>query len=149
MMLTWSSVLRRRPRPPVTTQDHVIQADGVTLDVPRRRAQVDGYLVHLPAREAALLGVLLRRPGKIVHRAALAEAAGNIDHTHHSDLDRLMLRLHRRIQPSPLSPARIHRVGDAGYVFDSTTEPGSGPCEGPRTAQIAQHLLDSGSNKTS
>ena len=63
-MLTWSTMLRRQPRPPAKTQEQVIQADGVTLDLPRRRAQVDGYLVHLPAREAALLGVLLTHPGR-------------------------------------------------------------------------------------
>lgn len=89
----------------------MIQADGLTLDVPRHRVGVDGYLVHLPAREAALLGVLLARAGKVVHRAVLADAAGDIDPTHHRDLDRLMLRLRRRIRPSPLSPVRIHRVG--------------------------------------
>jgi len=97
-MLTWSTMLRRQPRPPAKTQEQVIQADGVTLDLPRRRAQVDGYLVHLPAREAALLGVLLTHPGQIVYRPALAAAAGDIDQTHHRDLDRLMHRLHRRIQ---------------------------------------------------
>lgn len=116
------------PAPPAAAPgedpEQVIQATGVTLDVPRRRAQVDGYLVHLPAREAALLSVLLTHAGQIVYRPALADAAGDIDHSHHRDLDRLMRRLRRRIQPSPLSPARIHRVGDTGYLFDSTTQAG-------------------------
>jgi DNA-binding response OmpR family regulator len=124
MMRTWSTILRRRPRPQSTTQEQVIQADGVVLDVPRRRAQVDGYLVHLPAREASVLGVLLAHAGQVVHRAALADAAGDIDQTHR-DLDRLMHRLRRRIEPSPLTPARLHRVGDTGYLFGSTARAGS------------------------
>jgi DNA-binding response OmpR family regulator len=127
-MLTRYRMLHGGPTPPVTSRGNLIEADGVTLDVARRRAQVDGHLVHLPAREVALLGVLLTRAGKIVHRAALADAAG-IDHTQHRDLARLMLRLHRRIQPSPLSPARIHRVGDTGYLFDSTTRAGNEPTD--------------------
>lgn len=130
-MLTWSTMLRRRPRPPAKTQDQVIQADGVTLDMPRRRAQVDGYLVHLPARETAVLALLLAHAGQVLHRSALAAAAGDIDQAHHRDLDRLMHRLHRRIQPSPLSPARIHRIGDTGYLFGSTAQAGN--CRQPRT----------------
>jgi DNA-binding response OmpR family regulator len=124
-MLTWSTRLRRRPRPPATTQEHVIQAEGILLDVPRRRALIDGYLVHLPAREAAVLAVLMAHAGQIVHRAALADAAGGNDQPDHPDLDRLMQRLRRRTEPSPLSPARLHHVSDTGYLFQLDSPGGS------------------------
>ena len=120
-MLTWSRRPRRWARPPAQTPQQVIQAGGVVLDLPRRRAQVDGYLVHLPAREAALLSLLLTHADQIVYRPALAAAAGNTNPTDHRDLDRLLHRLRRRIQPSPLSPTRLHRVGDTGYLFSPTT----------------------------
>lgn len=80
---------------------------------------VDGHLVHLPAREAAALGLLMAHAGQVVYRAALTEAAWGTEPAHHNDLDRLIRRLRRRIQPSPLSPARLRRVGDTGYTFGS------------------------------
>jgi phosphate transport system protein len=107
------------PESPTKTSEHLIEADGVMLDLARRRAHVDGYVVHLPAREIAVLSVLMSRAGQVVYRAALADAAGTTGQAHHRTLDRMVRRLRRRLQPSPLSPARLHRVGDAGYLFGS------------------------------
>jgi phosphate transport system protein len=103
-----------RPPPSAKSSDEAIEADGVVLDVARRRVHVDGHVVHLPAREAAVLRVLMTRPGQVVYRAALIDAAGT---AHHRALDRLVRRLRRRLQPSPLSPARLHRVGETGYLY--------------------------------
>ena len=118
-MPTWSTKRRRHPRSPATTHEHVIQAEGILLDPARRRALIDGYLVHLPARETAILAVLMTHAGQIVHRATLADAAGHTDQPDHPHLDRLMHRLRRRTQPSPLSPARLHPT-ETGYLLSST-----------------------------
>lgn len=90
------------------------------LDGPRRRVQVDGYVVHLTARETAVHAVLMTRAGRVVSRPALAAVAWGATTVHHRTLDRLLSRLGRRIEPSPMSPARLRRVGDEGYVFGST-----------------------------
>lgn len=105
--------------PSPSTSENMIEVDGVVLDLARRRADVDGYLVHLPARETALLGVLMSHAGQVVYRAALADAAGSPYQAHDRALDRLLRRLRRRLAPSPLSPARLHCVGDTGYRFGS------------------------------
>lgn len=119
-MLTWSMVLWRRSRlRGRVTRDEIIAADGVVFDGPRRRVLVDGYLMHLPAREAAVLGVLMARPGQLVYRPVLIDAGWGAQRAHHGVVDRLMRRLRRRLEPSPVSPARIRRVGDAGYIFGS------------------------------
>ncbi|MFL6150292.1 MAG: winged helix-turn-helix domain-containing protein [Pseudonocardiaceae bacterium] len=122
MMLTWSNVLRRRSSQPGWVADvwWEIEANGVIFDGLRRRVQVDGYLVHLPAREAAVLSLLMTRPGQVVHRCALLSAAWGTGCTRSSALDRLLRRLQRRLAPSPVSPIRIHRVGDNGYVFGAS-----------------------------
>jgi phosphate transport system protein len=109
------------PQLPTKAGDELIEADGVLLDLARRRANVDGYVVHLPARETVVLSVLMSRAGQVVYRAALADAAGMTGQARHRTLDRMVRRLRRRLQPSPLSPARLHHVGDTGYLF------GSGP----------------------
>ena len=142
-MIRRATTLRRRPRPPATAQQ-VMEAAGVVPDVPRRRAQVDGYLVHLPAREAALLAMLMTDAGHLVHRAVLADAAGGIDRAHRGDLDRQLCRLRRRLEPSPLSPPRLHRIGHDGYLFGSsagcTDRPARARLRSPAVARITQVL---------
>jgi len=99
-------------------------AHGVVLDSLRRRVHVDGYVVHLSARETAVLRALMTRAGRVVYRPVLVAAAwgGDIE-AGHCPLDRLLGRLRRRLEPSPLSPARLHRVGDAGYLFGAHPDP--------------------------
>jgi phosphate transport system protein len=115
------------------TSDQLVEVNGVVLDVARRRAIVDGYVVHLPARETAVLSVLMARAGQIVYRTALATAAGTTGDAHRA-VDRMVRRLRRRLQPSPLSPARLHRVGDTGYLFGSrhVDEHSTGPSDSAR-----------------
>lgn len=119
-MLTWSMMLWHRSWPQGrATCGQVQEADGVVFDSPRRRMLVDGYLVHLPAREAAVLSVLMARPGQLVYRPVLVDAGWGAQRAHHGVVDQLMRRLRRRLEPSPVSPARLRRVGDAGYIFGS------------------------------
>lgn len=94
-----------------------MEAGGVVFDGARRRVLVDGYLVHLSAREAAILGVLMDRSGQVVYRAALVDAAWGTRGRPHGAVDRLLRRLRRRLEPSPVSPVRLRRVGDTGYLF--------------------------------
>lgn len=122
MMLTWSNMLRSRVR---TSYQQVMEVGGVVFDAPRRRLLVDGHVVQLPAREATVLGVLMARPGRVVYRPALAEAAWGTHRARHRAADRLLRRLRRRLEPSPLSPVRLRRVGGTGYTFGSTPNRGS------------------------
>ncbi len=120
-MLTWSITLwhrvRRTAEVPHLT---VMESDGVVLDGPRRCVLADGYVVHLTARETAVLGALMARAGQVVYRSTLAAAAWGTTQADYDALDRLLSRLRRRIEPSPLSPIRLTRAGDAGYIFGST-----------------------------
>lgn len=127
IMLRWSSKPHKWAQSPAGRQQQVLEADGVLFDLSRRQAQIDGHCVHFPAREAALLSVLMDRTGKIVYRSALAQAAWGTDQTHHRDVDRPLRRLRRRIEPSPLSPARLHRIGDIGYLLNPTPQPERSP----------------------
>jgi DNA-binding response OmpR family regulator len=118
-MLTW----RRARRTAKLLYRPVMDSHGVVLDSPRRRVQVDGYFVHLSAQEAAVLRAPMTRAGRVVHRPVLAAAAWGSDiDADRSPLDRLLGRLGRRLSPRPHSPARLHRVGDTGYLFGSLPE---------------------------
>lgn len=120
----WIILWRPARRAAMLTYRPVIETHGVVLDSLRRRVQVDGYVVHLSARETAVLRALMTRAGRVVYRPVLAAAAwgGDIE-ADHCPLDRLLGRLRRRLEPSPLSPVRLHRVGDAGYLFGSRPDP--------------------------
>ena len=118
-LLTMTKDRNPRLRPRWDTYGQVIEADGVVFDGLRRRVLVDGYVVHLRAREAAVLGVLMVHPGQLVYNPALVNAGWGTQRAHHSAVDRLMRRLRRRLEPSPVSPARLRRVGDTGYIFGS------------------------------
>ena len=106
------------------THGRLLEANGVVLDSLRRRVQVDGYIVHLPARETAVLRVLMARSAQIVYRIALVDAAWGAHGVSHRAMDRLLRRLRRRLEPSPLSPVRLHRVGDTGYIFGACPQRG-------------------------
>jgi DNA-binding response OmpR family regulator len=119
-MSKWSTVLWRRcGHTAGTDRWQVMESNGVVLDGPRRRVHVDGYVVHLSARETAVLGVLMARTGRVVYRPSLAIAAWGTTQVDHRVLDRLLGRLRRRIEPSPVSPTRLRRIDDAGYIFGS------------------------------
>jgi DNA-binding response OmpR family regulator len=131
-MRKWATILWHRPQclPKLTCQP-VIESAGVILDGARQRAQVDGHVVHLTARESAVLSVLMARAGRVVCRPALAAAAWGAVQVDPGALDRLVNRLRRRLEPSPLSPIRLHRVGNAGYTFGPAPSPRVGPPEPP------------------
>lgn len=114
---------RRVRRTTKLTYRPVLERDGVVLDRVRQNVQVDGHVVDLSARETAVLQALMIRSGRVVHRPVLAAAAWGSDiEADHCPLDRLLDQLRHRLQPSPLSPTRLYRVGDTGYVFGSLAE---------------------------
>jgi len=119
----WSILWRPAQRGVKLTYRPVMESHGVVLDSLRRRVQVDGYVVHLSARETAVLRALMTQAGRMVYRPDLVAAAWGGDiAADHCSLDRLVGRLRRRLEPSPLSPARLHCLGDAGYLFGSLTD---------------------------
>jgi DNA-binding response OmpR family regulator len=62
----------------------------------------------------------MARPGQVVHRSALLSAVwSDTSRAHYTAVDRLLRRLRRRLEPSPVSLTRIHRIGEAGYLFGS------------------------------
>jgi DNA-binding response OmpR family regulator len=119
-MPQWSTILwRHRQGTAGVARGQVMESNGVVLDGPRRRVQVDGYVVHLSARETAVLRVLMARTGRVVYGPSLAITAWGTTRVEHGAVDRLLGRLRRRIEPSPVSPARLRRIDGAGYIFGS------------------------------
>jgi DNA-binding response OmpR family regulator len=63
--------VRTRLRVAGTSEDHVLTAGRVRLDIQTRRVTVDDRVVDLTTKEFALLEVLMRHPGQVLSRQQL------------------------------------------------------------------------------
>lgn len=101
---------------------------GFVLDTERRRLTApSGAPVPLTVAEFDLLHALVQRHGRVLSREQLLEI------THRADdeifdrtIDVLILRLRRKIEPTPTSPRFIRTERGHGYVFDVKVEPLAG-----------------------
>ncbi|WP_181701547.1 response regulator [Chthonobacter albigriseus] len=126
------AVLRRRGRetaPPPAATRHGYRFDGHVLDLDGRRLIApSGDAVPLTVAEFDLLTAMVRSSGRVLSRDQLLDlthrAGGDVfDRT----VDVLVLRLRRKIEPTPGSPRYIRTERGVGYVFDADVKPiGSG-----------------------
>jgi two-component system OmpR family response regulator len=122
------AVLRRRgreapPAPPAPR--HGFRFDGHVLDLDGRRLIAPGgEAVPLTVAEFDLLSVMVRSSGRVLSRDQLLE----LTHRAGEDIfdrtvDVLVLRLRRKIEPTPQSPRYIRTERGVGYVFDAEVTP--------------------------
>jgi two-component system OmpR family response regulator len=95
----------------------VLAVGDVTLDTVARSAQRGARALQLQPREYALLEQLMRRPGQVVTRAMLLEAAWDYDFDPRANIiDMHMHRLRAKVD-QPGEPALIQTVAGAGYCM--------------------------------
>lgn len=70
----------RRGRLDGSTNDDVLEFEGVTFDLPGRQVDVDGRTVELSALEFDLLAALASAPGRVFTRAHLLESVWGWDY---------------------------------------------------------------------
>ena len=93
----------------------VLTLADLTLDTVARTARRGGRDLQLQPREFQLLELLLRRPGQVLSRAMLLEAAWDYDFDPRgSIIDMHMHRLRRKVDYG-FAVALIHTVPGAGY----------------------------------
>ena len=110
------SVLRRLESP--AEREEVIRAGGMTLDLPRMRAEIDGQPVDLTATEFQLLAVLASQPGRIFTRAQLLEAIhGMAIDSYERAIDAHIKNIRRKIEVNSKDPQYILKVYGVGYKF--------------------------------
>lgn len=95
-----------------------IRHAGVRLDLGARRFERDGVDVPLTRREWAVLEVLATRPGRLVTRQEILDAAWPESGTAGSDsLDVIVSRLRRKLGPHAAG-SWVRTVRGEGYVFE-------------------------------
>lgn len=116
--------LLRRPRrlagdaDPVSEAGGLVSAQGIEIDVARRRVTVGGEAVELTDQEFRLLHLLATHAGIVFSREALLAKIwrGDTFVTVRS-VDTLVKRLRRRIEPDPATPKYLMTVWGVGYKF--------------------------------
>ena len=103
--------VRARLRDQGTTEQTVLDAGPVSLDLRRRTASVDGRTVDLSAREFALAETLFRHPGQVLSREQLLSMVWGYDFEPESNIVDVYVGYLRR----KLGSDRIETVRGMGY----------------------------------
>lgn len=110
---------RARPATPVATEEPLLVAGPLQLDLRRREAQANGRLLALTAAEMRVLEQLLRHPGEVLSRARLTQLA--LDRpieAYDRSIDTLISKLRRKLEAAGLPEGCIGGVRGQGYVID-------------------------------
>ena len=112
------AVLRRRGEAE-PTQEAVLAAGPVRMDVERHVVAVDGEAVALPLKEFDLLELLLRNAGRVLTRGQLIDRVWGSDYVGDTKtLDVHVKRLRAKIETDPAEPRHIVTVRGLGYKFE-------------------------------
>jgi DNA-binding response OmpR family regulator len=113
--------LTRRPRQPravgpASDAARPIRLRHVSLDQARRRVTVGDEVVELTSREFDLLYLLASHPGIVFSREALlARVWKGETFVTERNVDTLVKRIRRKIEPNPAEPSLILTVWGTGY----------------------------------
>jgi two-component system KDP operon response regulator KdpE len=109
----------RRAAP--ATDEPVVHADGLEVDLAGRTVRRGGEAVHLTPTEFELLRALVRNRGRLLtHRALLREVWGQAYANDVPTLRTTIARLRRKIEPAgDGGPSYIRTDPGVGYRFDA------------------------------
>ncbi|MFV0296442.1 MAG: winged helix-turn-helix domain-containing protein, partial [Hyphomicrobiaceae bacterium] len=108
------------------TANERYQFEGFVLNVPRRELRTSGgELCDLTTAEFDMLTMFVQRPARVLSRDNIMDLLKGSDWSPlDRSIDNLIVRLRRKIEPTPSSPRLIKTVRGVGYVFASAVEKG-------------------------
>ena len=112
------AVLRRQGES-IGTQDSILVAGPVHIDVERHQVKIDNNSVSLPLKEFELLEYLIRNTGRVLTRAQLIDRVWGSDYFGDTKtLDVHVKRLRAKIEKDPANPVYIQTIRGLGYKFE-------------------------------
>ena len=100
------------------TDQHPIEAAGVTVDLFHRAVSRAGEPVHLTPKEYALLAELARHRGRVLTHSHLLRTIWGPAQERHTDYLRVAIRaLRQKLEDNPSKPALIINEPAVGYRF--------------------------------
>ena len=113
------AVLRRRVEAD-DTDDSILEAGSVRMDVERHTVSVDGVETAMPLKEFELLELLLRNAGRVLTRGQLIDRVWGADYFGDTKtLDVHIKRIRSRIEKVPSEPVMLVTVRGLGYRFEA------------------------------
>ncbi|KRD45051.1 two-component system response regulator [Cellulomonas sp. Root930] len=109
----------RRSTVPADSDDAVVVAGALTVDLARKRVLRDGVEVRLSPTEWSMLEVLVRHRGRLVGRRQLLQdvwGPGYSDETNYLRVYSALLR--RKLEQDPAHPRHIITQPGMGYIFE-------------------------------
>jgi DNA-binding response OmpR family regulator len=114
------ALLRRAATMPYgeAAREELISADGLRIDLAKRRVEVRGAPVQLTYVEFELLRTLAARPGRVFSRQMLLEALwGDSAYREPRTIDVHIRHLREKLETDPAEPEYIVTVRGVGYRF--------------------------------
>lgn len=105
-------------RSPASSLPDEIRADGLVIDVEKRKVTVEGSPVELTAKEFDLLVQFARNPGRVYTRSQLLDRVWGYGHdSYQHTVNSHINRLRAKIEMDPARPRYILTVWGVGYKF--------------------------------
>ena len=113
------AVLRRRSDP-LDSNDSLLNAVPVKIDVERHQVSINSEIVSLPLKEFELLEFLIRNSGRVLTRSQLIDRVWGSDYFGDTKtLDVHIKRLRSKIEKDPANPVYIQTIRGLGYKFEN------------------------------
>ncbi len=113
------AVLRRRSDP-LDSNDSLLNAGPVKIDVERHQVSINSEIVSLPLKEFELLEFLIRNSGRVLTRSQLIDRVWGSDYFGDTKtLDVHIKRLRAKIEKDPANPVYIQTIRGLGYKFEN------------------------------
>ncbi|MER2207735.1 MAG: response regulator transcription factor, partial [Rhodococcus sp. (in: high G+C Gram-positive bacteria)] len=104
----------------LASDNGVLEAGPVRMDVERHVVQVAGNPVTLPLKEFDLLEYLLRNSGRVLTRGQLIDRVWGADYVGDTKtLDVHVKRLRSKIESDPAKPEHLVTVRGLGYKLEA------------------------------
>ncbi|WP_141728226.1 winged helix-turn-helix domain-containing protein, partial [Devosia insulae] len=116
--------------------DQRIICGPFAIDVPARLATRNGEPLPVGHRGVALLATLFRRPGEVLTKSELIDAAWSGAAVEESNLTVQVAALRKALGPSPTGGEWIVTIPRVGYRFVSPAAPSPPPSEQPSIAVL-------------
>jgi two-component system response regulator RegX3 len=114
------AVLRRGSSEDVATENGILTAAGIRLDVGKHQVTVNGTLISLPLKEFELLEFLMRNSGRVLTRTQLIDRIWGGDYYGDTKtLDVHIKRLRSKIEADPANPILIQTIRGLGYKLET------------------------------
>lgn len=113
------AVLRRARGSAESTDDRILEFNGLRIDPGTRLVEVDGEERSLTPKEFDLLWVLARHPRQVFNRDRLLDLVwGLTEYVDPSTVTVHVRRLREKVEPDPAHPRYIQTVWGVGYKFE-------------------------------